>query len=86
MRGSNLLTVKRILLSSGIFNLCSKMTEIASCAISSLATKTALGLGLDFNNDDEMLEITPINIRIRKTHLSLTKRRVEGRRQESLSL
>ena len=45
----------------------------------------SLEQALDFINDDEMLEVTPLNIRIRKEHLSLTKRRVEGRRLESLS-
>ncbi len=48
------------------------------------AVPLSLEQALDFINDDEMLEITPLNIRIRKTHLSLTKRRVEGRRKESL--
>jgi len=48
------------------------------------ASPLSLEQALDFINNDEMLEVTPLNIRIRKTHLSLTKRRVEGRRQESL--
>ena len=48
------------------------------------ASPLSLEQALDFINDDEMLEVTPLNIRIRKTHLSLTKRRVEDRRQESL--
>ncbi len=49
------------------------------------ASTLSLEQALDFINDDEMLEVTPLNIRIRKEHLSLTKRRVEGRRLESLS-
>ena len=49
------------------------------------ASPMSLEQALDFINDDEMLEVTPLNIRIRKEHLSLTKRRVEGRRAESLS-
>ncbi len=49
------------------------------------ASPLSLEQALDFINDDEMLEVTPLNIRIRKEHLSLTKRRVEGRRQESLA-
>ena len=48
------------------------------------ASPLSLEQALDFINDDEMLEVTPLNIRIRKEHLSLTKRRVEGRRLESL--
>ncbi len=48
------------------------------------ASPLSLEQALDFINDDEMLEVTPLNIRIRKEYLSLTKRRVEGRRQESL--
>ncbi len=38
---------------------------------------------LDFINDDEMLEVTPINIRIRKRYLSLTKRRVINRQERN---
>ncbi len=49
------------------------------------ASPMSLEQALDFINDDEMLEVTPLNIRIRKTHLSQSKRRVEGRRQESLA-
>ena len=49
------------------------------------ASPISLEQALDFINDYEMLEVTPLNIRIRKEHLSLTKRRVEGRRAESLS-
>ncbi len=49
------------------------------------ASPLSLEQALDFINDDEMLEVTPLNIRIRKEHLSLTKRRVEGRRLESLA-
>ena len=48
------------------------------------ASPMSLEQALDFINDDEILEVTPLNIRIRKEHLSLTKRRVEGRRLESL--
>jgi len=48
------------------------------------ASPMSLEQALDFINDDEMLEVTPLNIRIRKTHLTQSKRRVEGRRQESL--
>jgi len=35
---------------------------------------------LDFIADDELLEVTPKSLRIRKTHLSLTQRRVISRR------
>lgn len=38
---------------------------------------------LDFINDDEILEVTPINIRIRKRFLSLTQRRVMNRQQRN---
>ncbi len=55
--------------------------SVALIPVSPLSLEQAL----DFINDDEMLEVTPLNIRIRKEHLSLTKRRVEGRRLESLS-
>jgi GTP-binding protein len=48
------------------------------------ATLLSLEQSLDFINDDEMLEVTPLNIRIRKTHLSPSQRRVEGRRADSV--
>ena len=37
------------------------------------ASPMSLEQALDFINDDEMLEVTPLNIRIRKEHLSLLK-------------
>jgi len=49
------------------------------------ASPLSLEQALDFINDDEMLEVTPLNIRIRKEHLSLTQRKVVNRRQESLA-
>ncbi|VVA44439.1 GTP-binding protein TypA/BipA homolog [Candidatus Roizmanbacteria bacterium] len=45
----------------------------------------SLEQSLDFINDDEMLEVTPLNIRIRKTHLSPSQRRIEGRKTDSIS-
>lgn len=47
------------------------------------ASPLSLEQALDFVNNDEMLEVTPLNIRIRKEYLSLTQRRVVNRRQES---
>jgi GTP-binding protein len=49
------------------------------------ATPLSLEQSLDFINDDEMLEVTPLNIRIRKTHLLPSQRRIEGRKSESIS-
>lgn len=46
------------------------------------ASPMSLEQSLDFINDDEMLEVTPLNIRIRKTHLSPSQRRIEGRKSE----
>jgi GTP-binding protein len=48
------------------------------------ASPLSLEQALDFINDDEMLEVTPLNIRIRKTYLSQSQRRVEGRRADSV--
>ncbi|KKP71720.1 MAG: GTP-binding protein [Candidatus Roizmanbacteria bacterium GW2011_GWA2_35_19] len=45
------------------------------------ATVMTLEQSLDFIADDEILEITPISIRIRKKILSLTHRRVVKRRE-----
>lgn len=42
-------------------------------------TILSLEQALDFINDDEMLEITPKNIRIRKKYLNTTERRVKSR-------
>ena len=44
------------------------------------ATKLTLEQSLDFINDDELLEITPISLRIRKRILSGTNRKVNDRR------
>lgn len=46
-----------------------------------LAPPTILSLeqSLDFINDDELLEVTPLNIRVRKKYLTTTERRVKGR-------
>lgn len=41
----------------------------------------SLEQSLDFIADDELLEVTPKSLRIRKKHLSLTQRRVMSRRQ-----
>ncbi len=50
----------------------------------SLAPATILSLEqcLDFINDDELLEVTPINLRMRKRYLSLTERRVVNRKEK----
>lgn len=39
---------------------------------------------LDFINNDELLEVTPVNLRIRKRYLSATERRVKQRREGDL--
>ena len=44
------------------------------------ATKLTLEQSLDFINDDELLEITPISLRIRKRVLQSTLRKVNDRR------
>lgn len=44
------------------------------------ATVLSLEQSLDFINEDEMLEVTPISIRIRKKTLSSTLRRVQNRK------
>jgi GTP-binding protein len=49
------------------------------------ASPLSLEQALDFINDDEMLEVTPLNIRIRKIYLSQSQRRVESRRADSIS-
>jgi len=49
------------------------------------ASPLTLEESLDFINDDEMLEITPENIRIRKRILSITQRRVFVRQQRNLT-
>ncbi len=53
----------------------------------SLAPATILSLEqcLDFINDDELLEVTPLNLRMRKRYLSLTERRVINRRERSIA-
>lgn len=43
----------------------------------------SLEQALDFINDDELLEVTPQNIRMRKKFLSATQRRVMERKQQS---
>ncbi len=45
------------------------------------ATILSLEQSLDFINEDEFLEVTPISIRIRKKVLSLTQRRVSKRQE-----
>lgn len=47
------------------------------------ATVMSLEQCLDFINDDEYLEVTPISLRIRKQILSITQRRVSNRQQRS---
>jgi len=42
--------------------------------------KLSLEQALDFINDDEMLEVTPQDIRIRKRYLSSTQRKIMGRK------
>ena len=49
------------------------------------ATILSLEQSLDFINDDELLEVTPQSLRIRKQHLSLVDRRVKTRLQKSLN-
>ncbi len=50
-----------------------------------LTSHTILSLEqcLDFIADDELLEVTPLNLRIRKKHLSQTTRRVHARQKQS---
>jgi len=48
------------------------------------ATPLTLEQALDFINEDEMLEVTPKSIRVRKKHLSQTQRRVISRNERSL--
>lgn len=57
-------------------------SETADIAVQ-LVPKVSLSLeqALDFINDDEILEVTPKNIRIRKKYLSLTQRRVMERKE-----
>jgi len=47
-------------------------------------TVLSLEQSLDFIGDDELLEVTPINLRIRKKFLSLTERRVKTRNARDL--
>ncbi|OQY65467.1 GTP-binding protein TypA [Microgenomates bacterium UTCPR1] len=47
------------------------------------ATKLTLEQALDFINDDEYLEVTPLNLRMRKKILSLVQRRVAVRNERS---
>ena len=47
------------------------------------ATVMSLEQSLDFIADDEYLEVTPQNLRIRKKVLSLTLRRVAKRNEQS---
>lgn len=49
-------------------------------------TILSLEQSLDFIGDDELLEVTPKSLRIRKKHLSLTQRRVVSRRASSLEI
>lgn len=47
------------------------------------ATTMSLEQSLDFISDDEYLEVTPLNLRIRKKVLSLVQRRVANRNEKS---
>ena len=47
-------------------------------------TELSLEQYLDIIGDDELLEVTPKNLRLRKKYLTLTERRVKGR--ESISI
>lgn len=47
------------------------------------ATVLSLEQSLDFISDDELLEVTPASIRIRKRYLSSTERRIKRRSQDS---
>lgn len=62
-----------------------KMTNIRSSTgdiAVQLDTPTELTLeqALDFINSDELLEVTPLSIRIRKKHLSATSRKINARK------
>ncbi|MDO8608993.1 MAG: translational GTPase TypA [bacterium] len=48
------------------------------------ASPLSLEQSLDFINDDEMLEVTPVSIRIRKKSLTQSGRRVERRLENSI--
>ncbi len=48
------------------------------------ASPMTLEQSLDFIADDELLEVTPVSLRIRKKHLSTTERRVKQRQEKSL--
>ena len=57
-------------------------SETADIAIQiTPATKLALEQALDFVGEDELLEITPKNLRLRKKYLSNTRRKVMERRE-----
>ncbi len=62
-----------------------KMTNIRS-STSDIAvqidtpTELSLEQALDFINSDELLEVTPQNIRLRKKYLSATERKIQARR------
>jgi len=47
-------------------------------------TRLTLEQSLDFINDDELLEITPISLRIRKRVLTSTLRKVNDRRMRQI--
>ena len=47
------------------------------------ATILSLEQCLDFVGDDELLEVTPKSLRLRKKYLSLTQRRVHSRSQKT---
>jgi len=48
------------------------------------ARMITLESALEFINDDELVEVTPESIRIRKRYLSETQRKKESRKQEAL--
>ncbi len=69
-----------------LFNVCKakKQTnvrsETADIAIQlTPPVRLSLEQSLDFLNDDELLEVTPKNLRLRKRYLSTTERRVKSR-------
>jgi GTP-binding protein len=47
------------------------------------ATPLSLEQALDFINDDELLEVTPLNIRVRKLYLTEAERRIHNRKNNS---
>ena len=50
------------------------------------ATTLSLEQCLDFVGDDELLEVTPKSLRLRKKHLLLTQRRVKARALKNIKI